>query len=193
MQALSYYTDFARSTQDFYSWNVRKGDALQEFMRGTTVFYLGFAFDKSRIKAGAPQMNLNVIPVPQLNDAAPINMANYWVESVVSKSKSQDLAWDFVRFMASQNNVKLYTAKTKQPSPFRVQIAEQQKDVEMEAFAFQALTAKNWYHGKDVDAADTAFADMISTYAQPLENSNDFLRIQAQAIQRAAQVIQQTL
>ncbi|EKE05990.1 MAG: hypothetical protein ACD_19C00128G0002, partial [uncultured bacterium] len=31
MQALSYYTDFARSTQDFYSWNVRKGDALQEF------------------------------------------------------------------------------------------------------------------------------------------------------------------
>lgn len=193
MQALSYYTDFARPTQDFYSWNIRKGDALQEFMRGTTVFYLGFAFDKSRIKAGAPQMNLNVIPVPQLNDSAPINIANYWVESVVSKSKSQDLAWDFVRFMASQNNVKLYTAKTKQPSPFRVQIAEQQKDVEMEAFAFQALTAKNWYHGKDVDAADSAFADMITTYSQPLENSADFLRIQAQSVQRAAQVVQQTL
>jgi multiple sugar transport system substrate-binding protein len=193
LQSLRFYTDYAKPTQDVYSWNNQKGDALQEFIRGTAVFYFGFAFDRDRIKVGAPQMNLNVIPTPQLNEADPVNIANYWVESVVNKSKNQNLAWDFVRFIASQENVGKYVTNTNQPSPFRNQIAQQQQDPEMAPFALQALTARNWYHGNDVDATYEAFNDMVTTYSEPLtEDRGDLLRIQAQAVQRAAQVVQQT-
>ncbi len=193
MQALRFYTDFGRSTKEVYSWNNSMGNALDQFTRGKTVFYFGYAYDYPRIRAKAPQMNVDVIPLPQLNPSSPSNVASYWVESVVKKSKHQNEAWDFVRFMTTPENIKKYTEKTLRPSPLRSQITEQTKNPLLAPFATQVLQAKNWYHGRDIDTATAAFRTLVKEYLQPYGEKIEPAERDAKIILRAASVVQQTM
>lgn len=192
--ALRFYTDFARDSKDVYTWNEEQGDALTAFAQGKVIFYFGYAYDYPRIRSLAPQMNLEVIPVPQLNKDKPVNVANYWVEAVVKKSKHPNEAWDFVNFIASPDNIKKYTQAIKQPTPLRAQINEQKDDPVLAPFVSQELQAVNWYHGKDVAVAEKAFKDLIHNYLQPFEGGNKSqLQHDAEMVTYAARVIQQTM
>jgi multiple sugar transport system substrate-binding protein len=193
LKALRFYTDFAQPTTQVYSWNDKIGNALDAFVTGKAVFYFGFAYDKSRIKARAPQMNLEIIPVPQLYKTTPVNVADYWVETVVKKSKNQIIAWDFIRFMATPDNIAKYTAKTGQPTPLRAQISAQAEDPEMSAFASQILFSKNWYKGNNKEVAIDAFDTMVTEYLKPYPDPAEALERDANLIIRAAQIIQQTI
>lgn len=193
LESLRFYTDYARSTKEAYSWNEDQVDALEAFTRGQSVFYFGYAFDASRIATLAPQLNIEVIPVPQLNPGQPANVANYWIEAVVHKTEAPNEAWDFIRYMSVSENVARYTQATGQPSPLRAQIAEQLTDPVVGPFASQVLTAKNWYTGKDIDAANDAIRDMISSYLEPYTEEDKPLRRDAGIVTTAARIIQQTM
>lgn len=191
-KALDFYTDFARPTREVYSWNEKKDPALDEFVRGKVAFYFGYSYNYPTIKARAPQMNMQILPMFQLNPDAPSNIANYWVESVVGKSKNKNEAWDFVRFISSPDNVKKYTDAVFRPSPLRSQIVEQQKDENMEPFATQALFATNWYRGTDVVVAKDAFSQLITELLKPA-GELDMLKRDKQLIINAAARVQQTM
>ena len=191
-KALQFYTDFARPTKDVYTWNDQMENALTEFVRGKVVFYFGYAYDLPRIRARAPQMNLEVLPMFQLNPEDPKNVANYWLESVVKKSKHQDEAWDFVRFITSAQNVKKYTEAVSRPSPYRSQIAEQQEDVQLVPFASQSLFAENWYRGRNIDVATEAFNELVTGYMAPYDTSKPLER-DARLLINAATRVQQTM
>lgn len=193
MEALRFYTDFARPTKEVYSWNEKMGNALDEFARGKTVFYFGFAYDLPRIRAKAPQMNVDVIPLPQLNEESPSNVASYWVESVVKKSKHQNEAWDFIRFITAPENIKKYTEQVRRPSPLRSQITAQAENPLLAPFATQVLQAKNWYRGRDVDTANSALRTMIREYLQPYGEKVNPAERDANIILKAASVVQQTM
>lgn len=192
-RALDFYTDFARPTKESYTWNEKMGSSLDEFVRGRVVFYVGFAFDYDRIRAQAPGMAVEVIAVPQLNPASPSSVASYWVESVVKKSRHQNEAWDFVRFLSLPDNVKTYTEATFRPSPFRAHIAEQQKNPRLEPFASQVLFAENWYKGSDVDSAMDAFVRMVDAYREPAPTDEARLKRDKQLVDTTAQIVQQTM
>ncbi|OGH85873.1 MAG: hypothetical protein A2493_02395 [Candidatus Magasanikbacteria bacterium RIFOXYC12_FULL_33_11] len=193
LSALDFYTDFARPTKEVYSWNEKKGDALDEFVRGRVGFYFGYSYDFATIKQRAPQMNLRIMPMLQLDPENPSNVANYWVESVVQKTKYPNEAWDFVRFITSPENVAKYTEKIVSPSPIRAQITLQQEDENLGPFATQALFAENWYKGKDVDAVATSFDSMITELLKPADDENDLLKKDKQIIINTAARIQQTM
>ncbi len=192
LRALDFYTDFARPTKEAYSWNDRMPNAFDTFVRGQSAFFLGFAYDYPRIKARAPQLDIRITTIPQLNPGNPINVANYWVESVPKKSEHQNEAWDFVRFITSKEKVKEYTTATLRPSPYREQISEQQKDEILEPFATQALFAENWYRGNDVTTAESAFKNLITEFLKPGDDSEKVLRRDKELIINSAARIQQT-
>jgi ABC-type glycerol-3-phosphate transport system substrate-binding protein len=192
LEAMRFYTDFAQPTKDVYTWNPKMGNALDEFARGKTIFYLGYAYDRARIRARGPQLPLDVVKLPQLNPQLPGNVANYWVESVVKKTKNPNEAWDFVRFMTLPENVKRYTEATGQPSPLRAQIAEQQGNPDLEPFASQILQAKNWYVGRDYPAAQAAVKNLLRAYLQPYGENQRPNQRDAELVGLAQQVIQQT-
>ncbi len=193
IQALRFYTDFSRFTKEAYSWNAKMENAFDAFTRGKVVFYFGFAFDYLRIKAKAPQMNIDILPVPQLNEAEPVNVANYWMESVVKKSKNQNEAWDFIRFITTQEKIKAYTDTTKQPSPLRAHVEEQKKDEFFAPFVAGILNADNWYGGRNVTVAEEALRDMAEKLVEPYVENKDPLSRDITIIQQAASVIQQTM
>lgn len=192
-EALRFYTDFARATKEAYTWNDTLGNAIDAFISNRTVFYIGYSFDYDRIRARAPQMNLEVIPVPQLNQGAPVNVANYWIESVVKKSTHQNEAWDFIRFLTTPENIKSYTDATRRPTPLRAQIQEQSEKPELEPFVQGLLTADNWYRGREVDVANAAMKNLITQYLQPYGENQSPQERDAQLISNAASTVQQTM
>ncbi len=196
LQALDFYTNFARPTKDVYSWNADQSNAFDAFARGKTGFYIGFAYDYERLKSRAPDLNFGVLPLFQLNKTKPANIANYWLETVVKKSKNQNEAWDFIRFISSPENLKKYSDATKIPSPLRLHLKDEQKDPVLGAFADQLLVAKNWYKGTDIAATEQAFDTMIMTLLKPVDpklNEKQVLQNQAAAVNRAAAVAAQTM
>lgn len=189
--ALRFYTDFAQPTKEVYAWNDKMGDALEAFTRGKVVFYFGFAYDYPKIKARAPQLNIEVMPMLQLNEKAPANVANYWVESVVKKSKHQNEAWDFVVYMLKPENIKKYCEATLRPTPLRAQIDDQKENVAIAPFAVQVLNAENWYRGKDSVSAEKALTDLITNYLQ--STAGEQKQTDSALLKYAAQVVQQTI
>jgi ABC-type glycerol-3-phosphate transport system substrate-binding protein len=192
LQSLRFYTDFARPTKDVYSWNAEMPNAFDSFISGRSVFYFGYAFDAPRIRSMAPQLNMDIIPIPQLNSQSPSNVANYWLESVVKKSTHQNEAWDFIRFITSAQNVKTYTDITNQPSPLRAQIATQKELPAMAPFVNNALTAINWYEGRNYEAAKKAFSDLMVGYLAPYGEREEPGRRDIGLVRRAVAIIQQT-
>lgn len=193
LQALRFYTDFANSGKEVYTWNKKMGDALSAFVQGKTAFYFGYAFDRARIFARAPGMKLQVIPVPQLNKANPVNVSNFWMQSVVKDSKHQNEAWDFIRYMSTAEKVKEYTDKTGQPSPYRAHNKTQVENPVLAPFATQVLFAKNWYNGRNVDAAEQAFNVMVEGFLEPYKEKEKPLDRDRELIINAARVVQQTM
>jgi len=193
MNAMRFYTDFANPTKDVYTWNDSMGDALEAFAAGKVTFYFGFAYDYPRIKAIAPQINMDVVPIPQLNPSKPTNVANYYVESVVGKTKNPDVAWDFVRFMTTPENIKKYTDATKRPTPLRAQIKDQEEDLLLAPFVSTILQAENWYHGRDRKSAEKAFDNLIYNYLQPVGVKQTEIQRNIELIKQASRIIQQTM
>lgn len=192
MNVLQFYTNFAKPTSDAYSWNDDQETAFQSFVRGKSVFYIGYAFEADDIRRQGRQIDWSVIPIPQIAVTdSPANVANYWVESVLEKSAHKDEAWDFVRFITTPENIKTYLAATKQPTPLRSQIAEQRNDPTIAPFVDQVLNAKNWYQGKNIDAAKDGFATLINGYKEPFGDASSLER-DATLILQAARTIQQT-
>lgn len=192
LQALSFYTNFARPDKEAYSWNESFGNAFELFVRGQSVFYLGFAYDFNRLKSRAPEMALEVIPLPQLAPASPVNSGNFWLESVVKKSKHQNEAWDFIRFLSQPGTLLSYNNKVVRPSPLRAHIKEQETDPRLLPFTTHLLVAKNWYNGRDWEAARQALNDLIVGYLQPPVENSDVIERDMKLMTTAAQVIQQT-
>jgi len=192
-QALRFYTDFANPLKEVYSWNATMDDSLDAFLREKSVFYFGFARDFAQIGSRAKRLNIEILPVPQLNPSVPANVASYWVESVTDKSKKKNVAWDFIRFMAKEKGVREYVTATKLPSPLRAHIKLFETDPVMEPFESQVLFAKSWYQGKDIETANKAIGNLIDTYRTPVQEGEVGITRDRKITSYAARIVQQTL
>ncbi len=193
-QALNFYTNFANPAKEIYTWNSDMSLDLDEFARGRLAFYFGYSYDLAEIKKRAPDINFGVIKLPQLTPEKPVNIASYWLEAVPLKSKNQNEAWDFVRFISSPQNVEEYTKATYRPSPYRQHLVKQMEDEKLEPFASQILFAENWYTGKDIDKTKQVLNDLIVKFIEPFSGSeSDHYKYISNLIINTARAIQQTL
>jgi maltose-binding protein MalE len=174
-EALNFYTGYASPASQIYTWNELMPNSLQAFMAGQTAFFFGYAYHIPIIKAQAPKLNFEVAQIPQVSDQ-PINYANYWMETISKKSANQDEAWDFIIYITTNQEVnKKYLATAKKPCALRSLIVEQQKDLYLEPFASQLLTASSWYKGKDVVAAEKILKSMISDNLEGVMNTDQII------------------
>lgn len=189
VEALRFYTDFSNSGKESYTWNNTLPNSLEMFTSGKLAIYFGYSFDLPTIKTQAPKLSFSVAKLPQIEGNPPtnINFANYWVEVVSKKSAHPDEAWDFIQFITKEEQAKSYLDKTKKPTALRSLVASQRTDDAIGVFADQVLTAKSWYKGKNAQAAEDAFKEMIDIVVQ-----NTGEKIQ-DVIDNAVAKIQQTV
>jgi ABC-type glycerol-3-phosphate transport system substrate-binding protein len=185
VEALIFYTDYANPSKEVFTWDDAQPNSYDAFIAGKTGYFFGYAYHLPRIRAQAPKLNFGVANIPQIDPAAKVNYANYWVESVSKKSDNPALAWDFVQFAANAERAKVYLAKTGKPTALRSLVNEQLNDADLGVFASQVLTAKSWYQGINVAATESAFNEMIDSTLQGVEPER--------AVNLAAQTVAQTV
>lgn len=166
LEAIRFYTDFANSKKQAYTWNDQMPDAFEAFTQGKVAFFFGYSYHMPQLKERAPQLRWGVAPLPQTDpEHLRVNVANYWVETVSKKTKFPNEAWDFIQFATAAEHANSYLAKVNKPTALRSLISSQTEDPLLEPFANQLLTAQSWYRGRDVATAETALADMLRTVA----------------------------
>lgn len=110
--ALQIYRKFAEAPQGF--WNDTMPNATTAFIQEKVAMILVPSWVILNIKAANPDIALKVVPVPSVPGAAPISIANYWVEGVSKYSKNQLEAWKFLRYLVDKDNLtRLYEIEAK--------------------------------------------------------------------------------
>src|SRR3989338_7519469 len=136
-----------------------------------------------QLKAKAPGLDIGIAPMPQLDPINEINYANYWVEAPLKKTKYPDVAWDFILFAAGDEKAaSTYADKTGRPPALRSLVDKYKEDPEKGVFALSALTAQNWYHGKNPSSAEDIFKEMINQVLDGTSPIQDALNSAAQRI-----------
>lgn len=166
--ALGFYTDFSSPNKEVYCWNNTMKNSLDSFIQGNLAIMFGYAYHLPIIRTRAPKLNFEITTMPQIENNPIINYPNYWVETVSAKSKHLDEAWHFVQFMSTREaEVEKYLENTKKPTALRSLVEEQKSDIDIGVFAEQTLTAKNWYHGKNVTKMEEYMNEMIELAKDP--------------------------
>lgn len=160
MSALDFYSSFAKPYKVTYTWDKYRNNAVREFAAGNLAMFVGYQFHNDTIKGLSPKLNYQIAPLPQVNLEYPINYANYWVLGVSKKTKSVDIAWDFVQFATQSAQASKYLQASGKVTALKGLVKDQQTDA-LAVFANQVLTAKSWFHGGDYDAAEEIFKQMI--------------------------------
>lgn len=109
--ALAFYTSFA--TGDGNVWDDTLEPSIVAFANGSLAMYFGYSWDYFTLKAANPNLNFAVAPVPHLPGQNQ-TIASYWAEGVSAKSKNQEEALLFMKYLAQkETNQKLFTEQSK--------------------------------------------------------------------------------
>lgn len=187
LEALRFYTEFANPAKEAYSWNGELRNSLEMFTSGNLALMFGYSYHIPAIKAAAPKLNFSVAKFPQIESSTTINFANYWVETVSKKSKYKNEAWDFIQFMTKAEQAPSYLKVAKKPTALYALVDTQKSDNEIGVFVEQVLTARSWYRGQNVFAAETALKEMIDA---ALTSPADKIQV---LVNNTAAKIQQTI
>ncbi len=144
--ALKFYTLFA--SQDS-SWNASLPNSTYAFATEKVAMIIAPSWRAIEVKALNSQLNFKLYPVPQL-PGTNIAWATYWIEGVSNKSKSPAAAWEFLKYLSSQEALtKMYnlSSQTKlfgEPYSRQDMAANLQQDPFLGAVLSQALSAQSW-------------------------------------------------
>lgn len=177
IDALRFYSDFANVNKEVYCWDKSLGNSFDLFVRGQSAIMFGYSYDipliisarRSGFVGGDPgqylkDLNIGISKLPQIGSTSqPVNIANYWLETVSKKSQHVNEAWDFVQFIAKAENVTSYLDKTQRPTALRSLIEQQLSKEYLDVFASQLLTARSWYKGYDSEMANQVMSEMIDS------------------------------
>ncbi|MFA5022274.1 MAG: extracellular solute-binding protein [Patescibacteria group bacterium] len=185
-EAVRFYTDFANTSKEVYTYNETFPNSLNAFAQGRVAMIFGYNYHLAQLNAiSQGKLNYGITKVPQIERRPEVNFANYWVQVVSKKSKHKNEAWDFIQFISKEAEAKKYLTKTSKPTALRSLVDEQQTNDQIRPFAEQLLTSKSWYHGNDETAMENAFKEMIDSVRNGTELKD--------AVGLAIQKIQQTL
>lgn len=169
--AITFYTNF--STLDGV-WDATLPSSTQAFAGGKLAMYIGPSWRSFEISQANPNLKFKAVPIPQLpkdNPTQPdITYATYWAEGVWSKSQNKAAAWDFLKFLSTQDSLqKLYTneAKTRtfgEPYPRPEMANLLTSHPVLGAIVSQAPGAQSWYLASRTFDGPTGINSQLMNY-----------------------------
>jgi len=192
---LKFYTDFSKVAQKRV-WDDTFEPSTQAFAAGKVAFYFAPSWRAHELRQINPQLKFKIAPMPQLAGKN-IAWANYWGYAVSSKSKFPKEAWDFLKFLTSQEAEKaLYQEAAKvrlYGLPYsRVDLQKELiNDPLVGAFVAQGPYYKSWYLNSAT--RDQGLNDEMIKYYEDAVNSVHNNSDAQSALQTTSKGIQQVL
>jgi len=149
--SIKYFAMFNQKTTDCSrTWDETLPNSTSAFAGGMLAMYFGPSWEVFEIKKIDPSLRFRVIPVPQL-PGTNLTWASYWIEGVSQKSKNQEAAWEFLKYLSEKTTMqKLFEAQAKLRlfgEPYsRMDMANLlEGDLFAGAYIQQANAARSWY------------------------------------------------
>lgn len=185
-RALTFYTDFANKSKQVYTWDSTQDYSIDAFSEGKTAMMLNYSYQIPTVRAKNPRLQFAVAPAPQVGTDPNIvqaTFASYWPYAVSANSKAPGAAWQFVRFLTSQQNADTVNKSEAIPPARRDSIVQYNSDPIMGVFAQQSLKAVSWPRF-DISATDAIFTSMIDSVATGGASVSDVLKTAQDQLQR---------
>lgn len=193
-QSLTFYTDFANSSKDVYTWTLRSDYSLDAFAEGEAAMMINYSYHLPTIRAKNPRLNFGVAPLPQVelgnSDNPPKTYAGYWAYAVSRQTLAPDEAWAFVRAITRTEPSRTYLEASGYPPARRDLVAALQNDTRIGVFAKQALLATTWRQ-PDNRVVDRVFTEAIDAVVSGQDTVAGALRRAAEQIKAAAATMQE--
>lgn len=194
VEALTFYRMFAEPPQN--TWDETLDNSILAFAQGQVAMIFAPSWEVFVIKAMNPNLSFKTAPVPQL-PGGNLTWASYWVEGVSSKSKYQDEAFEFLKYLVSRETmIAFYTeaAKTRlfgEPYSKMDLAPTLLNDPYAGAFISQAQNAKSFYLCSRT--FDNGINDKIIKYFEDAVNSLSLGVSPQSALETASKGVQQVL
>jgi multiple sugar transport system substrate-binding protein len=169
--ALTYFTIF--SSVDGV-WDATLPSSTQAFAAGKLAMYIAPSWRSFEIQQANPKLSFKTYPVPQLPKDSPkqadITYATYWVQGVWSRGTKKSIAWDFLKFLSSQDSLQKFYANAAKVRTFgepypRVDMANLLKDHPIAgSIITQAPGAQSWYLDSRTFDGPTGINSQLANY-----------------------------
>lgn len=162
-------------------WDATLPSSTVTFAAGKSAMYFGPSWRAFEIRLQNPNLKFKTVSVPQLPkteaNEADVTYASYWVESVWSRSKNKELAWDFLKFISSKASLEAFY---NQASKVRL-FGEPYPRIDMEALlinhpivgstVMQGKSAQTWYLQSNTWDGPTGINTQINKYFKDAVNA----------------------
>jgi len=174
-EALNFYTQFAKPSSPFYTWNSSFANSLDSFAFGQSVFYIGYLRDADIIKDKNPNLIFDIAEFPQpSNQNNKTTFASYNVFVVSKQSTHPQIAWAFIKYLTADDITDQITSLAKLLPSKRSLIENYINMPLMSAFAKGALVAKTFYC-PDYTQCEYLFNEAITNVALKNMRAGDAL------------------
>lgn len=97
--ALTFYTNFVNEDG---VWNETMPEASTAFAQEKVSMIFIPSWNLLDIIRVRPDLEIGVAPVPQAVPENPVSWASFWMYAVPEKSKNKEAAWDFIKFLSTE-------------------------------------------------------------------------------------------
>ena len=109
-EAMVFYRKFATPGDPVYTWNELQDNSISAFANGRVAMIMAPSWRAFDIRQLNPNLRFHIEPVPQLSEV-PVTWASYWAEGVSVASKHKKQAFEFLKYITSEDTVKLLYAE----------------------------------------------------------------------------------
>lgn len=193
--ALRFYTIF--TTQDRI-WDKTLPPDIVAFATEKAAMMIAPSWQVHEIVVLNPKLDFSVHPVPQLTSQRRITWSSAWVEGVSKNSKYKKQAWEFLKYLSSQESLQTMYTESAKVRPFgeiyprRDMVQSLSGAKYVESFVKQAEFGRSWYMA--ARTGDNGINDeIIAYYADAVNGIVDKQMIPEAAIETVALGVKQVL
>lgn len=180
VEALSFYRKMAERPNNF--WDDTLDNSIIAFGSGKVAMIFAPSWQVFTIKTINPDLKFKTAKVPQLpcdkTSCPSVNFATYWVEGVSQKSKYQKQAWDFLKYLSSEDTMKkIYNIEVQSRKYFgepysRISLLSTLSDNEyISPLIDEAPTMQSFYLASRTYDGDTGLDTTLIKYIKDAVNS----------------------
>ncbi len=159
---MAFYTQFSDPVKTVYTWNRSIPSDRQAFIGGTLAFYPGFASELPELKAANPNLDFDMVPMPQPQTSAQKATYGRAYAFAVPKASANSSGALAVALALANSSRALATAQALTMAPAtRASLGAPSTDRYQPIYFPQALLAKGWLSPSPADT-DRIFSTMIS-------------------------------